>query len=126
MSSTVTEDHLDESILKFSRTDYVRVRIDHTVEQALRSVQGSRPTGRVVYFYVIDDDNKLCGVLPTRRLLLSPSETPVKDLMVTQMVVVPDTATLLDACDLFLFHKLLALPIVDSEGRLKGVVDVDY
>src|SRR5439155_1318675 len=80
--------------------------------------------GRIIYFYVVDADGRLHGVVPTRRLLLSPPEKPVAEIMVTPLITVPASATVLDACEFFVLHKLLAFPVVD-DGRLVGVVDVD-
>jgi magnesium transporter len=88
-------------------------------------VQQSRVEGRIVYFYVVDQQERLVGVLPTRRLLLSLPETAVAQLMVRKVVTLPATATLLDACEFFIMHRLLALPVVDKGGRVLGVVDVE-
>lgn len=122
---TAQENHFEENVLRHARTDFVRVRADQTVGQALAAVQKSKPAGRIVYFYVVDEEGRLQGVLPTRRLLLSPPETLVSDIMVRDVITLPSTATLLDACELFMLHRLLAFPVVDSEGRIQGVVDVE-
>jgi len=79
----------------------------------------------VVYFYVPDDDARLKGVVPTRRLLLADPTTPVEDLMVKSVIAVPVTATVLEACEFFTMYKLLAFPVVDFERRVVGQVDVD-
>ncbi|MBW3541209.1 MAG: magnesium transporter [Planctomycetes bacterium] len=117
--------HYDELAARHARTDFVRVLETHSVGQALDHVRNQRPPGRIVYFYVVDEHERLKGVLPTRRLLLNAPETPVSDLMVKEMVTLPQTATLLEACEFFIMHRLLALPVVDAEGRITGVVDVE-
>jgi magnesium transporter len=58
-------------------------------------------------------------------LLLNPPETPIREVMVENVIALPADATLLDACDLFLFHRLLALPVVDAQGHVLGIVDVE-
>jgi magnesium transporter len=83
------------------------------------------PAGRIIYFYVVDADNRLHGVVPTRRLLLSPLDKPLSEIMVRQMIVLPPQATVLDACEFFTLHRLLAFPVVDDKSRLLGVIDVD-
>lgn len=88
-------------------------------------VQGSPVEGRIVYFYVVDEDRRLQGVVPTRRLLLSAPETAVADIMQRNVITLPATATLLDACEFFTMHRLMALPVVDEEHRMLGVVDVE-
>lgn len=116
---------LNQPILQFARQDYVRIRADQTVDQALESVRQTPAAGRIVYFYVVDDEGRLQGVVPTRRLLLSPRDMPVSKIMERRVIAVPSSSTLLDACDLFLFHRLLALPVIDEERRMLGVVDVE-
>ena len=117
--------HLDDNVLAHARHDSIRIGVDQTVGEALESIRRNDTTGRIVYFYVVDDENRLKGVVPTRRLLLSALATPVCEIMVDEVITLPDSATLLDACEMFLFHRLLALPVVDEQGRLRGIVDVE-
>lgn len=116
---------LNDPVTAHMRTDPTRLSLGQSVADALDSVRKSPPAGRVVYFYVVDDDGRIKGVVPTRRLLLSDPATAVADIMVRNVVAVPHTATVLDACEFFTFHKLLAFPVVDTAARLVGVVDVD-
>ncbi|MGH7200012.1 MAG: CBS domain-containing protein, partial [Planctomycetaceae bacterium] len=125
MQQRVREDHLQEPALQHARGDFVRVLVSHTVGEALAHVQRSRPAGRIVYFYVVDDKERLKGVVPTRRLLLSKPETPVAEIMVKEIIALPATATLLEACEFFMMHRLLAFPILDAEGRILGIVDAE-
>jgi len=118
-------DHLDELALQHARKDFVQISVHHTVSEALAQIQSQTVEGRIVYFYVVDEANRLQGVLPIRRLLLHPPETPVARLMVRNVVSLSDTATLLDACEQFILHRFLALPIVDRQHCIVGVVDVE-
>ena len=68
---------------------------------------------------------RLAGVVPTRRLLLSPIDKKVSEIMISNVVAIPANATLLEACEFFTLHRLLAFPVVDPGRRLVGVVDVD-
>lgn len=117
--------HLDDPVLKHVRTEFVRVRAGGDVEAALRDGRRSGAGAKFVYFYVVDDDDRLVGVVPTRDLLMNEPTTPVADLMQRGVVSVPHTATLMDACEFFLLHRFLALPVVDAEKRIVGVVDVE-
>lgn len=116
---------LGDPVHKHLRTDSTRIRLGHTVREALDYLRDQPVPGRVVYLYVVDDDYRLQGVLPTRRLLLSKPDTPVAELMVKQVIAVPRTATVLETCEFFSLHKLLAFPVVDEERKLVGHVDVD-
>ena len=125
MNVRATEAHLQEPVTNFVRQDYVRILVQQNVGEALSYVQQRGVGNKIVYFYVLDDEGRLQGVVPTRRLLLSTPDVPVRDLMVTNMITVPATATLLDACEMFVLHRLLAFPVVDSEQRMVGIIDVE-
>ncbi|MBE7491160.1 MAG: magnesium transporter [Planctomycetes bacterium] len=114
----------DEPITSVARSEFVAVRQSQTVQQALESIRGHEVAERIVYFYVTDDQDRLVGVLPVRRLLMASADTGIDALMVKRLVRVPDTARVSDALELFVLHRLLALPVVDAHGRIKGVVDV--
>src|SRR4029079_3234900 len=70
-------------------------------------------------------DGRLLGVVPTRRLLLSPRELRLSQIMIAPVIAIPRNATVLDACEFFILHKLLAFPVVDDGGRIVGLVDVE-
>lgn len=117
-------DRLEQNVLSEAKQDFARILVHQTVGEALTHVQQSQLGGQVVYFYVVDEEDRLQGVVPARGLLLNPAETPVAEIMVRKVATVPAEATLLDACEMFILHRLLALPVVDRQGRIRGVVDV--
>jgi len=96
-----------------------------SVAQALSIIREHGVGERLIYFYVLDGEGKLAGVLPTRRLLTSPVEAKLDEIMIKRVVALPQTATLLDACDIFVLHKFYALPVVDSSRRIVGIVDAN-
>lgn len=116
---------LNELALDHARTDFIQVLVDQTLGDAVAQIQRQEVGGRIVYFYVVDRENRLQGVLPIRRVLLNPRETPVAKVMVRNVVALPANATLVDACEQFILHRFLALPIVDDQKRILGVVDVE-
>ena len=107
------------------RGGFARVLVDQTVGEALDMVRQQPPEGRIIYFYVLDRDNCLKGVVPTRRLLLNPREKPIAEIMVREVIAVPQSATVLEACEFFIMHRLLAFPVVDPQRRMVGVIDVE-
>jgi magnesium transporter len=123
-SMRVGADHLQERITSFMRTDEPMLRRDMTVGQALAAIREHGLGERIVYFYVVDGEEHVVGVLPTRRLLTSPLGTRLDEAMIDRVVTIPAGASVLEACELFVAHRLLALPVVDEERRLVGVVDV--
>ncbi len=110
--------------MNYALRDFLPLRCEFTVEQALELIRQEGVGERIVYFYVVDETNRLVGVLPTRRLLTSPLTKPLADIMVTRVVAIPQTATVLDACELFVLHKFLAFPVVDEQRRMRGVVEI--
>ncbi len=116
---------LGDPVTKHMRRDPTKIRSDLSIAAALDIIAGQEIGGRVVYFYVVDADEKLLGVIPTRRLLRARRDAMVSDVMISPVVSVPETATVLDACEFFILHRLLAFPVVSSSGKLIGLVDVD-
>jgi magnesium transporter len=116
---------LDDPVSKHMRRDFTQLALGQTVEQTLESLRREPPGDRIVYFYVVDGEGRLQGVVPTRKLLLSPPERRIDDIMIRRTVALPENATVREACDLFALHRFLALPVVDSARRLQGVVDIE-
>jgi magnesium transporter len=117
-------EHLDDLIFPYVRRDYVPIRADLTVGEALRSLR-EQPLGeKIVYFYVVDAEDRLRGIVATRRLLMSPPEVRVSAIMSPDVITLSSSATVREASDLFLAHRFLALPVVDADGHLHGIVDV--
>src|SRR5262245_10118761 len=116
---------LGDPVIKHMRPDTTRVRSDLTVAQSLDYIRDHEIGSRVVYFYVVDADDKLVGVIPTRRLLRAKPDVPITDVMISPVVAGPGPATVLDACEFFTRHRLLAFPVVSAEGKLIGLVDLD-
>lgn len=115
----------DDLVINHMRTDLPRLHVEQTVGEALLSIREKPPESRIIYFYVVDDQNKLKGVVPTRRMLLNAPEKPLKEIMVADVLTITNTATVLKACEYFVRHRLLAFPIVDADFRLIGMVDIE-
>ena len=124
MKRTTTQ-ILNDPVSAHARRDFSTLRPDWTVGEALDQMRANPPGGRVIYFYVTDDSGKLVGVVPTRRLLLSAPTIRMADLMIRSVIAIPESATVLDACEFFTMHRLLAFPVVDANRVLTGIIDVD-
>jgi magnesium transporter len=119
-----SEKHLQEPVLSVARQDFNALRKEWTVEQALQAIRRQGVGEKIIYFYVTDDAGRLLGVVPTRRLLTASLEQGVADIMIERIVTIPQTATVFEACEFFVLYRFLALPVVDEERRIIGVVDV--
>jgi len=111
-------------VAEFAQSDVPLLLDGSTVEEALASIRQHGLGERIVYFYVVDAERRLVGVVPTRRLLTAALDSPLRDVMGRRTIALPADATVLDACELFATHRYLALPVVDGENRVLGVVDV--
>jgi magnesium transporter len=124
MDHPLGPEHFDEPIFAHLRRDFVSLHDGLTIGQTLARLR-SQPLGeKIVYFYVVDADDRLVGVVPTRRLLMGEPSVPIASIMVRNVVTLPTWATVREACDLFISRKLLAFPVVDAAGRLHGIADI--
>lgn len=94
------------------------------VEEALTVLRQKNIQQKIIYFYVVDDRQKLKGVVSTRQLLLADPNHLIEEMMQDAVIKVHGSQTLQEVMQLFSFHSLLALPVVDEEERLLGMIDV--
>lgn len=111
--------------LSYARHDFPLLEAAANVQSALEKIRREGIGERVVYFYAVDEGQRLVGVVPTRRLLTANPETTLREIMAPRVIALPASATVLEACEFFVLYKLLAFPILDSNRRVMGVVDAD-
>jgi len=116
--------HSDQPVTAVARKDFVVLRQDLTVQQALDAIRLRDLGERIVYFYIVDEQDRLVGVVPTRRLLTAAIEHRISDIMVQHIITISHTATILDACEFFVLYRFLAFPVVDEQQHIVGIVDV--
>lgn len=98
---------------------------DLTVGEAITALQGARDVEMVFYLYVVDGRNHLVGVTSLRRLLLVSPETPLKRIMTPDVISVRVDTDQEEVARQVASYNLLAVPVVDEENKLAGVVTVD-
>jgi magnesium transporter len=98
---------------------------DMTASEAITALQGSRDVEVVFYLYVIDARRHLVGVVSLRRLLLVSPDTPLKRIMTTDLISVRVDMDQEEVARLVASYNLLAIPVVDEENKLVGVITVD-
>jgi len=116
--------HSDQPVTAVARKDFAVLRQDLTVQEALDAIRRREIGERIVYFYIVDAEDRLAGVVPTRRLLTAELQERLSRIMVRHVITIPHTATVLEACEFFVLHKFLAFPVVDEQQHLVGTVDV--
>ncbi|HWB52732.1 MAG TPA: magnesium transporter [Tepidisphaeraceae bacterium] len=119
---------LDRPVTAVLSTAAVTLRQNLTVDEALRELRtrppATRPQAQILYFYVLNDQDQLVGVLSTRALLLSEGSALLCELMTCNLITLSNHETLSDALELFAMHRLLAIPVVDADRHLLGIVEV--
>jgi magnesium transporter len=120
-----TTDHLHQPVITVARKDFATLSEGLTVQQALDEIRSHGIGEKIVYFYVVDGDGCLKGVVPTRRLLTAPLDQRLSEVMIRQVVTIPQHAKIVDALEFFVIHKFLAFPVVDQKLHIVGVLDVN-
>src|SRR5918995_810667 len=98
---------------------------DMTVGEAITALQTNRDVEMVFYLYVVDERRHLVGVTSLRRLLLVSPETPLKRIMATDLISARVDTDQEEVARQGASYNLLAIPVVDEENKLVGVITVD-
>ena len=98
---------------------------DITVGEAITEIQSSRDVEMVFYLYVVDERRHLVGVVSLRRLLLVSPETPLKRIMTADLISARVDMDQEEVARQVAAYNLLAIPVVDAENKLVGIITVD-
>jgi magnesium transporter len=106
--------------------EYVTLKSDWTAEEALRRLRKEAPGAETIYYlYVTDNQEKLVGVVSLRELIVAAADTPIANIMSENVVFVSAEVDQEEAARLIERYDFLALPVVDENQRLVGIVTVD-
>ena len=108
-------------------TRYGRLRPEMSVDEAITYLRKQTPdrVESIYYAYVLDQQSKLLGVVSFRQLIMARGSAKVAEVMTMDLVTVPDEMDQEAVSRLFAQHSFLSLPVVDAQGRMKGVVTAD-
>ncbi len=120
-------DYAEDEAGGLMNTRYSRLRADMSVGEAISYLRrdAQHREKSVYYVYVVDAEERLLGVVSFRDLIVAPPDKSVKEVMHTEVISARDDLDQEALSKLFMRHHLLMMPIVDAEGRIKGVVSVD-
>jgi len=106
---------------------FARLRSDMIVGEALKYLrkQAQEHLETMRYIYVVDAEQRLLGVVSLREVFLAKDSARVRDIMTTSLVVASESMDRADLRRQFVAKSLDAIPVVDAEGRIKGIVTVD-
>lgn len=116
---------LSHPVGQFVSAVHTTLHEDQTIDEALVSLRHRKIDEKIIYFYVVNKEGHLKGIVSTRQLLLSSRHQTIKEIMIHDVVSLKENQTLQEAMELLAKHRLLALPVVDDKKRLLGVIDVD-
>ena len=107
-------------------TEYVKLLPDMTVKEALTHIRDVAIDKETIYTcYVTDEKRRLLGIVTARKLMLSPLNVTLREIMVESVVFALTTEDKEEVANKFNKYGFIALPVVDNEHRLVGIVTVD-
>jgi len=90
-----------------------------------RFKQDAQEMGRVYYIYVVDEEERLLGAVSLRELLIASCESPLSEVMEENLKTVPPDEDRTKVAETMFKYNLVAIPVVDEEGKLLGIVTID-
>lgn len=116
----------DESAGSIMTTDYASLPENITVREALERLRKQAPDSETIYYvFVLDDERHLHGIISLRELILARPNTLLADIMERDVISVRAEDDQDDAVRELTRYDLLALPVVDAENRLVGIITHD-
>ncbi len=116
----------DETAGRIMTPDYFALEEDVTVSEAITALQRrSEEFEMAFYLYVVDSRNHLLGVVSLRQLLLNPPSTPLRKIMISDVIKVTTDTDQEEVARLVATYNMLAVPVVDEENKLAGIITVD-
>ena len=105
---------------------FARVRPDMTVREAIPYLRRQAAAAETIYYvYVLDEQQRLLGVLSFRELFQAAEDRVVRDIMHTRLVTVPEDLDQEAVGRLYVQHDLFAVPVVNADGTMKGIITFD-
>jgi magnesium transporter len=110
---------------RIMNTDLMALPPATTAQGAIDKIRQRGELETFFYLYVVDDDNKLTGVVPIRNLVIAPPDRTLSEMMIADPIRADVFMDQEEAARLVAKYELLALPIVDEGGHLEGIITVD-
>ena len=115
----------EDSAGSIMTTEYVDLREEMTVGQAMAHIKKTGIHKETIYTCYITERRKLVGIVSAKDLMTTDDDVPIKDLMETEIISVHTHADQEQVAQLFTKYDLLALPVIDQDGRMVGIVTFD-
>lgn len=115
----------EDSAGSIMTTEYVDLREEMTVGQAMVHIKKTGIHKETIYTCYITERRKLVGIVSAKDLMTTDDDVPIKDLMETEIISVYTHSDQEQVAQLFTKYDLLALPVIDQDGRMVGIVTFD-
>ena len=115
----------EDSAGSIMTTEYVDLREEMTVGQAMAHIKKTGIHKETIYTCYITERRKLVGIVSAKDLMTTDDDVPIKDLMETEIISVHTHADQEQVAQLFTKYDLLALPVIDQDSRMVGIVTFD-
>ncbi len=107
-------------------TDFAQIEKGINVEQTLKSLRKTAKDLEMIYYiYIVDRTDKLLGVVSLKDLILAQPEREIDKIMHTKLIAIPINMDQEQVAKRIARYDFLALPVVDKEGKIKGIITVD-
>jgi len=124
----VTEllEYEDETAGGLMTNEYVAIQQEFTAQQTIDRLRELEPEAETIYYvYVVDSAERLVGVISLRDLIVAKPEQPVSDFMIKGVKSIHVDADIHEVAHKFERYKLLAIPVVDEDNELQGIITID-
>ncbi|MCL5960130.1 MAG: CBS domain-containing protein [Chloroflexi bacterium] len=107
-------------------TEYVGLSPSLTADQAIQRLRELSPEAEIIYYvYVVNEEEHLLGVISLRDLIVAPPDKPLSEFMIREVITVDPYLDQEEVAQVFAKYNLLAVPVVDEERRILGIITVD-
>jgi CBS domain-containing protein/sporulation protein YlmC with PRC-barrel domain len=119
-------EHEDDTAGGLMNSDYLAIAEDLTVGGAISRIKLLASEIETVYYaYVVDPEERLLGVVSLKELLINQPDTPVAEIMATNLKSVQVESTPEEILEIIAKYNLIAVPVIEEEGKMAGIVTVD-
>ena len=119
-------EHEDDTAGGLMNNSFVTISASMTAGEAFEEVRRNAPEIEMIYYaYALDDAERLVGVVSLRDLLITPPETPISEILTENVKTVPVGAEPEDVLELIAKYNLIAVPVLDPDEKMAGIVMVD-
>src|SRR5260221_34014 len=112
----------EETAGRIMSPNYFAIPEETSAIEAMRALRSKTDVEMVFYLYVVDERNHLLGVVSLRQLILVEPDTPIKNIMMTNIMSVRTDTDQEEVARIVSTYDFLAVPVVDDSNRLMGIV----